>query len=74
MEYKKIFVEKIPVPPITEENQNKANKITTLVEMILTAKAANPNADTCDQEVEIDKLVYSLYGLAQGEISLVENK
>lgn len=45
-----------------------------LVDRILTAKAADPKADTTKQEAEIDKLVYALYGLTAEEIAAVENQ
>lgn len=40
--------------------------------MILTAKKANPLADTTALETEIDQLVYELYGLTEEEIQIVE--
>jgi len=40
--------------------------------MILTAKKANPQADTTALEAEIDHLVYELYGLTDEEIAIVE--
>jgi len=45
---------------------------TEIVDQILTAKKANPNADTTALEAEIDKLVYELYGLTDEEIAIVE--
>ena len=41
--------------------------------MILTAKKANPQADTRRLEREIDVLVYDLYGLTEDEIAIVED-
>jgi len=43
-----------------------------LVERILTAKRAAPDADTTALEREIDERVYRLYGLTPEEIQLVE--
>ena len=40
--------------------------------MILTAKKANPQADTTALETEIDQMVYELYGLTEEEIAIVE--
>ena len=40
---------------------------------ILTAKKADPNADTSALEAEIDKLVYRLYDLTPEEIAVVES-
>ena len=39
---------------------------------ILEAKDASPAADTSELEVEIDRLVYDLYGLTDEEITAVE--
>ena len=41
---------------------------------ILSAKQENPAADTADLEREIDRLVYGLYGLTEGEIGVIEKK
>ncbi len=68
----KIFVERLPIPSITPQNQPIAVYIETLVNTILTAKAHNPKADTSEQEVEIDRLVYKLYNLTEKEIQLIE--
>ena len=46
--------------------------VETLVNQILTAKAADLHADTTDLEKEIDKQVYALYNLTQEEIAIVE--
>jgi len=43
-----------------------------LVERILSAKRAAPDADTTALEREIDERVYRLYGLTADEIKLVE--
>jgi hypothetical protein len=45
-----------------------------LVERILAAKRANPQADTSELEREIDQLVYRLYGLTEEEIRIVEGR
>jgi len=39
---------------------------------ILAAKRANPQASTSELEMEIDQLVYQLYGLTEEEIAIVE--
>ena len=43
-----------------------------LVDKILAAKRANPQADTSAWEREIDERVYRLYGLTAAEIKIVE--
>jgi len=42
-----------------------------LVDRILEAKAADPDADTRELEEQIDRLVYDLYGLTEGERAAV---
>ena len=42
-----------------------------LVDRILQAKAADPQADTTELEEEIDLLVYDLYGLTGEEVSTI---
>lgn len=46
--------------------------IILLVNQILEAKQANPQADTSALEAQIDQLVYELYGLTQEEIDIIE--
>ena len=46
--------------------------IIALVDKILAAKRADPQADTSAWEREIDGLVYALYGLTEEEIAVVE--
>ena len=52
-------------------NDNKS--LQSLADQILTAKKANPQADTTALEAEIDQLVYELYGLTDEEIAIVED-
>jgi hypothetical protein len=52
------------------ENQQP---IIALVDKILAAKKADPQADTGAWEAEIDILVYLLYGLTWDEMQIVEN-
>ncbi|MFN4298776.1 MAG: Eco57I restriction-modification methylase domain-containing protein [Thermaurantimonas sp.] len=72
-ELRKIFMENIPIPIINSNNQNIVTQIETLVDQILTAKKANPQADTSHWEREIDHLVYQLYELTEEEVRIVEN-
>ncbi|PUD20728.1 type IIG restriction enzyme/methyltransferase [Helicobacter pylori] len=64
-------LEKIPIPKITEKNQELADKITDCTEQILQAK--DPKANTQRLEKEIDALVYQLYHLTDEEIKIIEN-
>ena len=62
-------IRNIPIPQATAEQQKP---IIALVDKILTAKKANPNANTTDLEKQIDMLVYKLYDLTDEEISIAE--
>ena len=64
-------IEALPLVIADEEQQNK---IIDLVDEILAAKKANPQADTTQEEQQIDKLVYQLYGLTEQEIQIIEGK
>ncbi len=68
--YKKAFIERLPIPQITEKNQELADKITDGVEAILEAK--EKDANTQELEKEIDALVYQLYNLTDEEIKIIE--
>jgi adenine-specific DNA-methyltransferase len=72
--YKKAFLEKLPIPPITPSNQPIVSQIESLVDKILAAKKTNHAADTTALEKEINNLVYSLYDLTEEEVRIVENK
>lgn len=71
--YKKAFIERLPIPKITEKNQELADKITALVDKILKAKEKDPKANTQELEKEIDALVYQLYNLTDEEIKIIED-
>ncbi|GAA7995182.1 hypothetical protein JP0552_05100 [Helicobacter pylori] len=66
-------LEKIPIPKITEKNQELAHKITDCARRILQSKAKDPKANTQELEKEIDALVYQLYNLTDEEIKIIEN-
>ncbi|GAA8461515.1 class I SAM-dependent DNA methyltransferase [Helicobacter pylori] len=71
--YKKAFIERLPIPQITPQNQELAHKITDGAEQILQTKEKDPKANTLDLEKEIDALVYQLYHLTDEEIKIIEN-
>ncbi|GAA8284061.1 class I SAM-dependent DNA methyltransferase [Helicobacter pylori] len=71
--YKKAFIERLPIPKITEKNQELARKITDGAEQILKTKEKDPKANTQRLEKEIDALVYQLYHLTDEEIKIIEN-
>ncbi|WP_120851969.1 class I SAM-dependent DNA methyltransferase [Helicobacter pylori] len=72
-QYNKHALEKIPIPKITEKNQELAHKITDCAERILKSKEKDPKANTQGLEKEIDALVYQLYNLTHEEIKIIEN-
>ncbi len=78
-------LETLPIPQITEKNQELADKITDGAEAILEAKEKDPKANTQQLEKEkdpkantqqlekeIDTLVYQLYNLTDEEIKIIE--
>ncbi len=71
-EMSKIFVEKLPIPKITKENQNLADELVKLVNQILALKAENSSADTSQLEKDIDNLIYKLYNLSPNDIKIIE--
>ncbi|RVY93142.1 class I SAM-dependent DNA methyltransferase [Helicobacter pylori] len=70
--YKKAFIERLPIPKITPQNQKLADKITDGAKAILEAKEKDPKANTQELEKEIDALVYELYSLTDEEIKIIE--
>ncbi len=66
-------LEKIPIPQITEKNQELADKITDGARQILALKEKDPRANTQGLEKEIDALVYQLYNLTDEEIKIIED-
>ena len=64
-------VEQIPIPQISAAHQRP---FIQLVDRILAAKAADPAAKTSDDEAEIDRLVYELYGLTEKEMASIAGK
>ncbi|WQR99182.1 class I SAM-dependent DNA methyltransferase [Helicobacter pylori] len=69
--YKKAFIERLPIPQITEKNQELADKITDSAKQILALK--EKDANTQQLEKEIDALVYQLYNLTDEEIKIIED-
>ena len=61
-------IELTPIPKITPSEQRPFIR---LVDQILEAKAADPDADTSDLEEEIDWLVYELYNLTDEETAVI---
>ena len=59
----------LPIPDVSPEQQEP---IIELVDQILDAKRTDLDADVSKLENKIDQMVYSLYGLADDEIAIVE--
>jgi type II restriction/modification system DNA methylase subunit YeeA len=72
-EWGKQSVEKIPIPPVTSQNQPLVSQIESLVDQILLKKQSTDDSDTSGLEQQIDQLVYQLYDLTPNEIALVES-
>ena len=76
-----IYVEQLPIPPITPQNHPLADQIVQKVQEILTLTQF-PDFETRQEkqqkvkehEREIDQLVYKLYGLTEEEIRIVEGE
>ena len=56
----------------SRSERSEHDALVGLVERILSAKRADPSADTSALEREIDQRVYRLYALTPDEIKLVE--
>ncbi len=63
-------VDNLPFPEPSDSKLVKA--VSCSVAHILSAKTADPAADTSALEGEIDRIVYELYGLTEEEIAIVE--
>ncbi len=63
---------KIEFLPIKVPSAELEAEITANVDQILSAKQADPQADTTALEQAVDKLVYGLYGLTEEEVGIVE--
>ena len=70
----KIYIEKLPIPKITKENQNLVDELVKLVNQNLALKAENSSADTSQLECDIDNLVFKLYDLNEIEIQLIKQE
>ena len=65
------FIRSLPIKNISTIEQAP---FIELVNQILTAKAADPTADTLALEAEIDRLVYAVYGLTDEEIKIIAER
>jgi len=81
--YKKAFLERLPIPSITDQNQPLVSNIESLVDEILAiTRQKNYNPDSSTEETkkvkelesQIDELVYQLYNLTKDEIKIIEGE
>ena len=68
-EYKPMFIEKLPVPFVDDELNNRLSKY---VDAIMANKQSG--TDTSTIENEIDNIIYSLYDLNLEEIAFIKNQ
>ena len=71
--FPKIILKDLRKFPIKVISINEQAKFITLVDKIIDTKQQNPLADTTPLELQIDQLVYELYGLTEEEIEIIEN-
>lgn len=71
-EFRKIFIEQLPVPLINKSNSDIVKRIETIVDQILIQKKQKQQT-TMELENTIDKLVYKLYDLSEDEIKTIED-
>jgi len=72
---KLIFLEKLPIPRISEDKQKpfieRVDKILEITKQNFY-DPKNPSKEQLELEKEIDEMVYELYGLSEEEIKVVE--
>ncbi len=71
LRWKKVYVERLPIPKITEMEQQP---FIQLIDQILMGESSDLAAIVADAEAEIDERLYQLYGLTALEISEVEGR
>ena len=67
LRWKKVYIQKIPIPML---GRCEASPFVNFVDKILESKSEMLNADTCP--LELDRMVYDLYGLTGEETGAVE--
>lgn len=68
-ELSKVFFEKIPVKPISDEEEKPYKELVT---QISTLKKADPLADISTQESELNRLIYEYYDISEEEQRFIE--
>ena len=69
LRWKKVYVERLPIPRIPSASQEF---FVQMIDTVLHAKTNQPDLDTSQLEAEIDAAVYQLYALTPSEITAVE--
>lgn len=70
--FPKIRIAQAKLLPIATATLEKQQTIVNIVDKIISAKRANPQADTSKWERQIDQKVYDIYGLDEAERKLIE--
>jgi len=75
-DYKPAYLQKIPVPPLTDADRSALElRINMVMAARRTAPAPDePEVDTSALEAEIDALLYGLFGLSETEQRLIERR
>ena len=71
LRWKKVYVERLPIPRITGPKQRPFSQ---LVDRVLMADANDRDSSASETEAEIDARVYQLYGLTPSEVAAVEQR
>lgn len=58
--------------PLVEINKADQSKLSNIVNQILSLKKQNRDIDTKNLETQVDNIVYSLFGLTEEEIKVIE--
>ena len=69
MRFKTVNMQHTPIAPAPPPT---AARLATLADRIQSAKETDPEADTAPLEHEIDEAVYTLYGLDERDVALIE--
>jgi hypothetical protein len=70
--FPQVKLEKLKPLPIILNKKDVQKKVEAIVREIISIKRDNQDNDTSALELEIDHLVYQLYGLTEDEIQIVE--
>ena len=70
VEYRKIYLDLLPIPFITQSNQFLVDQVEELVELRIDGNESEISNAAIEQQ--IDQLVYQLYDLTDEEIAIVE--